>query len=138
MKTFNETIKAYLDQRAETDALFAEKYKNPKKSIEACCRYIVGEAHAQAKDGAAVLSDEVVYGMAVHYYDEEDIVIRKAPRTEVAKKLSAKDKERLRKEAENDYKAAELRKIENREYERRKKKTELRKQEESLFTGSLF
>lgn len=72
-------IKNYLDNRAKTDELFAEKYANPKKSIDECCEYITGEAYARAKDGTAAISDEEVYGMAVHYYDEEDINIRKAP-----------------------------------------------------------
>ena len=33
-KTFEQTIKAYLDKRAETDSLFAEKYRNEKKNIK--------------------------------------------------------------------------------------------------------
>lgn len=65
-------IKNYLDNRARTDELFATKYANPKKSIDECCRYITGEAYAKAKNGCAVISDEEVYGMAVHYYDEEN------------------------------------------------------------------
>ena len=67
MKT---AIKNYLDNRARTDELFAAKYANPKKSIDECCKYITGEAYARAKNGCAVISDEEVYGMAVHYYDE--------------------------------------------------------------------
>ena len=72
-------IKKYLDNRAKSDELFAAKYANPKKSIDECCKYITGEAYARAKNGCAVISDEEVYGMAVHYYDEENIEIRKAP-----------------------------------------------------------
>ena len=72
-------IKNYLDNRAKSDELFAAKYANPKKSIDECCKYITGEAYARAKNGCAVISDEEVYGMAVHYYDEEDIKINKLP-----------------------------------------------------------
>lgn len=72
-----DIIKDYLDKRAENDALFAEKYANPKKSINECWHYIVGEASKQAGDCVA-MSDEEVFGLAVHYYDEENIKIEKA------------------------------------------------------------
>lgn len=98
-------IKKYLDNRAKSDELFAAKYANPKKSIDECCRYITGEAYARAKDGTAVISDEEVYGMAVHYYDEETVEIRKVPNARAVKtnaepKLTKKQQEALRKQAE--------------------------------------
>ena len=107
MATIQTAIKNYLDNRAATDELFAAKYANPKKSIDECCRYITGEAYARAKDGTAVISDEEVYGMAVHYYDEEDINIRKAPRSRTSQepKLTRKQQEDLRLQAEEEYKA---------------------------------
>ena len=76
-ESFKQAIKAYLDKRAEEDSLFAPKYANEKKSIDECCSYIMGEAR---KCGNAVaISDEEVYGMAVHYYDEDDIKINRLP-----------------------------------------------------------
>lgn len=69
-----DIIKDYLDERAKNDALFAEKYANPKKNINECWHYIVGEASKQSGDCVA-MSDEEVFGLAVHYYDEEDIKI---------------------------------------------------------------
>lgn len=106
MKT---AIKNYLDNRAKTDELFAAKYANPKKSIDECCKYITGEAYARAKNGCAVISDEEVYGMAVHYYDEENIEIRKQPAgTKVSAKanveLAEDDKEKARELAVQEYK----------------------------------
>ena len=72
MKEFQETIKAYLDKRAQEDALFAEHYARAGKSIEKCCNYILNQA--RKKGGTAVaMPDDEVYGLAVHYYDEEDI-----------------------------------------------------------------
>lgn len=41
MNEFEKTIKEHLDRKAETDPAFGEKYANPGKSIEACCRYII-------------------------------------------------------------------------------------------------
>lgn len=77
MKEFEEAIKAYLDQRAAQDPDFAAKYANPKKSIKECCQYIIGEAYAKRDDRVAVFSDDETFGMAVHYYDEEDIKIQR-------------------------------------------------------------
>lgn len=139
MKTFNETIKAYLDQRAETDALFAEKYKNQKKNIEECCRYIIGEVHAKTKTQTAVVSDEEVYGMAIHYYDEDNITVRSAPVAKTSKskevKLSAEQMKKLQEQAEREYKAQLISEYKQKELDRKAKKT---KKEEVLFTGSLF
>lgn len=70
MKEFQETIKAYLDRRAQEDALFAEHYAREGKSIEKCCNYIINQA--RKKGGSAVcMPDDEVYGLAVHYYDED-------------------------------------------------------------------
>ena len=75
VKGFNDIIADYLKQRAEEDTLFAPKFANPNKSIDECCRYILGEAR---KRGTAVaMSDSEVFGLAVHYYDEKDIKIEK-------------------------------------------------------------
>ena len=74
MKTeFAKAIKAYLDKRASTDKLFAESYKKENKSIDECCNYIIGEVQKIANQGRAALTDDEVFGMAVHYYDEDDI-----------------------------------------------------------------
>ena len=75
--SFNQAIKAYLDKRAEEDPLFAPKYADSKKSIDECCNYIMGEA--RKRGNAVAISDEEVYGMAVHFYDEENIKINKLP-----------------------------------------------------------
>ena len=75
MKTsehFDRTIKAYLDQRAENDILFSFKYANPKKNIKDCCTYILNTVQKSGCNGFAAAE---VYGMAIHYYDEENIEI---------------------------------------------------------------
>lgn len=137
MKT---AIKNYLDNRARTDELFAAKYANPKKSIDECCKYITGEAYAKAKNGCAVISDEEVYGMAVHYYDEEDIKIRKAPNARTAKtnaepELTKEQQEALRLQAEKEYKAQILAEFKQKEIERKVKAREKKPQPQmaSLF-----
>lgn len=68
-----DVIKAYLDARAQSDTLFAASYAKPAKNIDDCFRYILGEAR---KRGTSVcMTDDEVFGLAVHYYDEDDIKI---------------------------------------------------------------
>ena len=75
-----DIIKSYLDNRAATDPLFAEKYKNPKKSIQECIQFILGEAQEKAvkigNTAGAFMDDTDVFGLAVHYYDEDNIEIK--------------------------------------------------------------
>lgn len=73
-----EAIKAYLDNRAANDEQFAAVYAKPHKNIDECFRYVLGEAR---KRGTSVcMTDEEVFGLAVHYYDEDDIKVKPAPR----------------------------------------------------------
>lgn len=71
-RAFNETIKAYLEERTENDALFAVKFANPSKSVEECVTYILNEVK---KSGCCGFTDAEVFGMATHYYDEEEIEV---------------------------------------------------------------
>lgn len=72
-KGFQEVIKKHLDKRAQEDELFAKTYAKPHKSIEECCKYILQEV--RKKGNAVFMEDAEVYGMAVHYYDEDSIKV---------------------------------------------------------------
>lgn len=76
---FETAIKTYLDSVAEKDELFAESYKNPNKSIKECCAFLMNEAKKAAKNGSIACKDEEIYGLAIHYYDEDDIEVGEAP-----------------------------------------------------------
>lgn len=72
-----DVIKAYLDARAASDTLFAAVYSKPNKNIDECFRYILNKAR---KRGSSVcMTDDEVFGLAVHYYDEDDIKVGPAP-----------------------------------------------------------
>ena len=75
MAGFKEIIKNHLDKMAEQDLAFAERYKLESKSLDACINYINQEARKQASNGCAAIEDAVVYGWAVHYYQEDNIII---------------------------------------------------------------
>ena len=75
-ENFETVIKYYLDQRAKTDKQFAKSYKKGK-SLDECCNYIIGEVQKKAKSGMVALPREEVFGLAVHYYDEDTIMVVK-------------------------------------------------------------
>jgi len=71
---FKNTIKAYLDKRANDDALFAVVYAKENKNIDDCIAYIFNTVQ---KSGCNGFTDDEVYSMAVHYYDEDNIEVGK-------------------------------------------------------------
>lgn len=75
--SFKQIIQTYLDERAKTDELFAGTYAKKGKTINECCDYIMGEA--KKRGNAVAMSDNEVFGLAVHYYDEDNIKINKMP-----------------------------------------------------------
>lgn len=97
---FKATIKAYLDQRAESDILFSFKYSVPRKNIEDCVTYILNTVQ---KSGCNGFSDDEIFGMAVHYYDEDNIDIGKPMNAHVVVnhvvELTAEEKEQARQDA---------------------------------------
>ena len=86
-----EIIKKYLAQRSLTDDSVARNMKKPNKSIKGCCKYITEQARKAAKNNVAMIEDEVVYGWAVHYYDEDNIVEDKTPQTAVKTIVTPKE-----------------------------------------------
>lgn len=111
-QSFKDTIKAYLDQRAQSDPLFASSYIKEGKSIEECCNFIIQEVQKMKVNG---LSDDEVFGLAVHYYDEDDLGEIKASNCKVvvnhAVELTEEEKEQARKDAIAQYQKEELAKI---------------------------
>jgi len=84
-----EIIKAHLDKMAQQDFAFAERYKLESKSLDECLKYITSEAKKRAKNGCAAIEDAVVYGWAVHYYQEDNIKTDDVKAKVVAPKISA-------------------------------------------------
>ena len=100
---FKNTIKAYLDQAAADDPQFAESLNKEGKTLDGCINYILNQVK---KIGAVGYTDDEIYGMATHYYDEDDlekcdpiemgVVVNHKP------ELTAQEKEELRKQARNE------------------------------------
>ena len=71
---FKNTIQAYLEQRAQTDELFTPVYAKPNKNLDDCITFILNYVKAS---GCAGFSDEEIYSLALHYYDEDTIDVGK-------------------------------------------------------------
>lgn len=67
---FKETIQNKLQEMAEDDPLFAENLEKEDKDIDGCINYILSEVK---KIGAQGYTDEEIFGLAAHYYDEDDL-----------------------------------------------------------------
>ena len=111
-RAFNETIKAYLEERAENDALFAVKFANPSKSVEECVTFILNEVK---KSGCCGFTDAEVFGMATHYYDEEEIEVGNPINCQVVVnhtvELTEEEKEQARQDAINKLRDEEIKKM---------------------------
>lgn len=97
---FQNTIKAYLDKRAEIDLLFSFRYSLPEKKLEDCVTYILNQVQ---KSGCNGFHDDEIFGMAVHFYDEDNIEIGNPINAQVAVNhvvvLTAEEKEQARQDA---------------------------------------
>ena len=49
-----------------------DKYLNEEKNLSQMIEFIKSEAKKQARDGIAMIDDAVVYGWAIHYWDESN------------------------------------------------------------------
>lgn len=113
---FKQAIQAYLDQCALFDELFREKYKNEKKNLDECIQFILNTIQ---KSGINGFADNEVFGMAIHYYQEDNIEIGKPVTCKVVVnrmiELTAEEKEQIRKDA--------IEKVHNETYNRMKQPT---------------
>lgn len=127
---FKETIKAYLDQRAKDDALFAESYKKKGKSIDDCMTYILNTVQ---KSGCAGFADDEIFSMAVHYYDEDDIKVGKAVNCQVVVNHTIELTDEEKEEARAKAMEAEIEKQRKAMTSRPKKTKEINVLQPSLF-----
>lgn len=141
-RMFERAIKAFLDDKAEKDPAFAEKYRSEKKNITDCCKFIIAEVKKSCKGNEAACTDEYVYGLAMHYYDEENIKVpANAPSCRVVVpgdiELSEEDKKEAREEAMRRLKEQEVQEQIRKERQKqeaaeKKAETERKRKEERL------
>lgn len=169
MKGFQNAIKAHLDKMAAQDEAFAKKYADKcaseVDSIASCCKYITNEVRSKYRTGnSAVLTDAKVFGMAMHYYDEnitppesgtnckvvmskvelspeDEEAIRREARASAEEKIRNDERARVRKEqeeAERKKKAAEAAAAKRAEAAKKKREEVERKRKEWEEADLLF
>lgn len=115
---FKQTIKAYLDERAKTDELFAVSYAKENKNLDDCITFILNQVMEICKEGGCGMTDDEVYSLAVHYYDEDNIEVGKAVNCGVIVnhrvELTPEEQAEAREKALKVYQDEELRKIQQR------------------------
>lgn len=131
---FKQTIKAYLDERAKNDELFAVSYAKENKNMDDCVTFILNQVKSSKCMG---LTDEEVYSLAVHFFDEDDIEIGNHIAYSVivnhTVELTEEEKAQARQEALKEYQAEQLRKM-----QKRTNKPKTPKAQPEITTPSLF
>lgn len=131
---FKQTIKAYLDERAKTDELFAVSYAKENKNMDNCVTFILNQVKRSKCMG---LTDEEVYSLAVHFFDEDDIEIGNPIVCNVivnhTVELTEEEKAQARQDALKEYQAEQLRKM-----QKRTNKPKTPKAQPEITTPSLF
>lgn len=110
--TFKEVIKSHLDERARTDELFAKAYAKSGKNLDECCSYIMGEA--KKRGSAVAMTDDEVFGMAVHYYDEDNLKVDKLPAN--SRVTTNTSSVKLTKEEQEKARQAAIKRVEDEQY----------------------
>lgn len=109
---FKATIQAHLEKVADLDDLFLVSYRNPAKNIDDCITYILNTVQ---KSGCNGFTDEEVYNMAIHYYDEQNIEVGKAIQGQVVVnhhvEITEEEKAEIKQKAINEVIADEKRKL---------------------------
>lgn len=103
-----------------------EKYLNEEKSLTQMIEFIKSSAQKEAKNGMAMIEDEVVYGWAIHYFDEtnENLKLVKKETPKATTKGSNQEEKKTEIEKEN---------IESREMPKTSKKSWVPEGQLSLF-----
>ena len=131
---FKQTIKTYLDERAKNDELFAVSYAKENKNMDDCATFILNQVKRSKCMG---LTDEEVYSLAVHFFDEDDIEIGNPIACNVIVnhivELTEEEKAQARQEALKEYQAEQLRKM-----QKRANKPKTPKAQAEITTPSLF
>ena len=138
--SFNKAIKAMLDKRAASDPLFAEAYKREGKSIKECCNYIISEVEKLKRQA---MTHAEVFGMAMHYFDEDIKFDGKVPQCKVVvshESLSEEDQERIRRQAQEEIEKDAVEQAKKKLLEEKKKEEEKakKKAEEASVTHMVW
>lgn len=102
---------------AEASDMLVEKINKCQKTMDDCWKYITGMAKKRAQNNCACISDQEVFGWAVHFFEEEGnvketdkvaavkTVVSRAPEKKVEPKP---EKHKVKKTDENEMMAGQI------------------------------
>lgn len=67
----------YLNEKAAKDPVFKEKLESNESTPEGMLEYITEQVQEKAVNGCACIEDDEVFGLAVHFIDEEMVNSKK-------------------------------------------------------------
>lgn len=114
MKSNDAAISAMqqlLQERVMAEPALAIKLSNPNKSMSGAVNYL---CHQIKKSGLCCVEQSTVVSILLHYFDEEDIKDEGNIGCDIAvakPELSEEDKEKLKKQAMEQFKQEQLREI---------------------------
>lgn len=76
-------ILEHLESMADADANFKKRFDDETKNMDDCMIYIATQAMKCAINHVAALSDDEVFGLAAHYYQEKDIKVEPAAKCSI-------------------------------------------------------
>ena len=133
---FKQTIQSYLEKRAGEDPLFMTTFMKENKNIDDCIKYILNEVQ---KSGCNGFTDDEIFSMAIHYYDEDSIDVSKlssaTPNVVVNHhvELTEEEKEEAKKKAIDDLIAENKKQMKGTQTSQPKKEETKQPQQQSLF-----
>lgn len=92
MKYRNDAAISYLGQLLKTREDIKVQLAKPNKDLGECMNYLMSCARKTVKGQCAVLSDDDALSMAIHYYDEDDIVVDRISGSVSASPVHEQDK----------------------------------------------
>ncbi|PXV63285.1 PcfK-like protein [Dysgonomonas alginatilytica] len=97
---FTRTILTHLEQKAETNTLFAQSFANPDKDIDQCCLFILNQVQ---KSGCNGFHDNEIFSIAEDYYTTDNIEVGNPIHAQITVnhvvELTVEEKEEARQEA---------------------------------------
>lgn len=92
MKYRHDAAISYLGELLKTREDIKVQLAKPNKDLGECMNYLMSCARKTVKGQCAVLSDDDALSMAIHYYDEDDIVVDRISGSVSASPVHEQDK----------------------------------------------
>ena len=108
-----ELILKYIDANASEE--LKKKIESSEKDIKDCVSWIAESVRERAVNGCAAVADDEVYGLAIHYFEEDDIKKLEErqdyPKTVYEKKVEKavkEEKKKAQKEKNSQYQQMDM------------------------------